>query len=163
MKRLALATLVAAAIAGTAAPSPAPAASRSTIAYAASVLAGERVTVSCVRNLRWGGKSALGLVGYTEWSDGSVEIEDHIDLHAMICRILAGGPDQLYQGIPYTGTGEAVLTVAHESAHVRGILNERKAECWGLRNVKRTAILLGFYSRDLGLIVRQAREATTCR
>ena len=37
----------------------------------------------------------------------------------------------------------AVATLAHESQHLRGILNEAKAECYGLQEIPRTAQLLG--------------------
>jgi hypothetical protein len=37
----------------------------------------------------------------------------------------------------------SVATLAHEAQHLRGILNEAKAECYGMQTIARTAQLLG--------------------
>ncbi len=43
----------------------------------------------------------------------------------------------------------SVGTLAHEAQHLRGILNEAKAECFGMQSMTRVAELLG-RSRDEG-------------
>jgi hypothetical protein len=45
----------------------------------------------------------------------------------------------------------SIYVLAHESVHVAGYRSERKATCWGLQRVERTA-------RELGRAAKEARH-----
>ncbi|HEU5251215.1 MAG TPA: hypothetical protein VFW15_14595 [Thermoanaerobaculia bacterium] len=52
--------------------------------------------------------------------------------------------------------------MAHESGHAYGLYDEEKAECFGLRNTARAALLLGYDVSQVPLIRAQAANVSYC-
>ena len=141
--------LVIAAAAGFAAA--APASGVTTVAGTAAALAGTAVTVECVdlTTRGWWGAAELG---------GS-----RIQLDHGVCASLAAAPrlhDEAGRG---PSSGASVLTLAHEVGHIRGIANERRADCFAKRSLRRVALALGYQPAQLARLHDQARAASTCR
>lgn len=63
---------------------------------------------------------------------------------------------------PRPSTGQAVLVLAHESGHAYGLYDEEKAECFGLRNTARAALLLGYDASQVPMIQAQAANVSYC-
>ena len=148
----------------------------------ASHLAGSSVVVRCWTKKAWprlerelevaGVSANTELAGYANRTGGN-----GVNLAPDVCADL----DALSRAKAEPTGGErllraafAVLVLAHESAHVRGLDREAEAECWGMQNVVRTATELGLpaaYGRRLADVYwteiyphqRPGYRTTACR
>ena len=130
------------ALAATASSAPSP--SRPALSRVATALAGTSARVGCA-NL-WN----EGWWGYAVYGTGEIKLD------LRICQTLAERPRVLSRPWPTASSGQAVFTLAHEAAHVRGHLDEERADCFALRNTGRAALLLGFRRSDLPRLEAQA-------
>lgn len=122
-----------------------------TVDGTASSLVGAPVTVACVdlSEQGWWGAAEVGV--------------PHIELDQDVCAVLAVSP-RLSRGLDLRPTsGAAVLTLAHEAAHVRGVKDEREADCYAVSNLRSTALGLGYRAAQLPVLRAQALGASTCR
>ena len=127
-----------------------PAGGASTVAGAASTLVGGEVTVACedLAQAGWWGAAEVGVA--------------HIELDHEVCAVLAAAP-QLRRGhFLRPSSGASVLTLAHEAAHVRGVEDEREADCYGIANLDRTALALGYRPTQLPRLRTQAQAVSEC-
>jgi len=130
---------------------PAQAIDNDTVADAASSLVGASVTVACedLSEQGWWGAAEAGV--------------PHIELDRDVCAVLAASP-RLYRGrYLRPSSGASVLTLAHEAAHVRGITDEREADCFAISNLRRAALGLGYHVGQLSALRAQALRASLCQ
>ena len=128
-----------------------PAQAIDSVTGTASSLVGAPVTVACedLSEQEWWGAAEVGV--------------PHIELDLEVCALLAATP-RLYRG-RYLGpsSGASVLTLAHEAAHVRGVTDEREADCFAIANLRRAAVGLGYHARQLPALRAQALRASVCQ
>jgi hypothetical protein len=80
------------------------------------------------------------------WSAYASPAHDEAHFSPTLCAILSR---LTYRDIPVwddewpSALAFSVATLAHEAQHLRGILNEAKAECYGMQAITQTAQLLG--------------------
>jgi len=80
------------------------------------------------------------------WSAYASPANDEAQFSPTLCAVLSR---VVYEHIPVwddewpAADAFAVATLAHEAQHLHGILNEAKAECYGMQAITRTAQLLG--------------------
>ena len=80
------------------------------------------------------------------WSAYASPAHDEAQFSPTLCAVLSR---VAYQDIPAwsdvwpNALAFSVATLSHEAQHLRGILNEAQAECYGLQTITRTAELLG--------------------
>ena len=115
----------------------------------ASSLAGAPATVACV--------------DLPEELWGSAEVGgSHIELDHDVCAVLAASP-RLYRGRGIgPSSGAAVLTLAHESAHLRGVIDEWEADCFAIANLRQAALGLGYQAKQLAVLQARAVKASLC-
>jgi hypothetical protein len=117
----------------------------------ASSLAGRRAQVRCWSPedwekrasewARWPSTSWVGSWGGYTSADG-----ERVNLAPAVCVLLTR---LAYQRVPVyedgwpDGLAWSVALLAHEAQHVRGVLNEAKAECYGMQSVRTAAQALG--------------------
>jgi hypothetical protein len=120
-----------------------------TVTEAASSLVGAPVTVACVDlSEEWWGSAEVG---------GS-----HMELDHDVCAVLAASP-RLYRGRYMSpSSGASVLTLAHEAAHLRGVIDEREADCFAILNLRQAALGLGYQVGQLPALRTQAVKASLC-
>lgn len=139
------------------------AAAEKTLATIATPLAGRQVGIECQGF--WAALLSVdGNLGHVRFPDG-VHPEDHANLTRSVCgrlrdfgarrsRIacLAGsdwGRASLADAIRgpcgrrAKSVAEAVLTLAHEAMHLRGIQSEGVAQCYGIQEIPYVAVRLG--------------------
>lgn len=129
----------------------APAEGVTTVDGIASSLVGAPVTVACV-NLQeqgWWGAAAPGV--------------PYIELDNDVCTVLAAAPRLRRGYMLRPSSGASVLTLAHEASHVRGIEDEREADCSGMANLERTALALRYRSTQVPRLRAQAQAVSECR
>ena len=128
-----------------------PAGGASTVAGAASVLVGGEVTVVCedLTQYGWWGAAEIGV--------------PHIQLDHDVCAVLAFAPRLRRGHLLRPSSGASVLTLAHEAAHVRGVEGEREADCFGMTNLHRAALALGYHANQLSRLQAQAAAVSECR
>jgi hypothetical protein len=138
-------------LAGTCLVPPVPAGAATTVDATASSLVGEQVAVACVDLARhgWWGAAAAGL--------------PYIQLDHEICDVLASAPRLRRGRGTHPSSGAAVLTLAHESAHIRGVDDEREADCFAMAHLGGTALALGYRRTQLHTIRAQALAVSECR
>ena len=132
------------------------------LAPIASEIAGRKVGVSCpgvFGRLLAPGDTAAGRVSV----DADGRVSDHTDLRTATCReldaLVDGGRErQLACAERSSSCGDdvqtlawAIGTVAHESVHLRGILDEALTECYAMQ-------YLAFTAERLGTTPQQARN-----
>jgi hypothetical protein len=122
------------------------------LSEALSVLAGHRAQARCWSHADWQRLSRqrsawphrarrLG-----PWSAYASPAHHEAHFSPTLCAVLSR---VVYQRIPVwsdewpAAVAFSVATLAHEAQHLRGILNEAKAECYGMQAIARTAQLLG--------------------
>lgn len=130
---------------------PAQAMDNGPVTDAAASLVGAPVTVACedLSEQEWWGAAEVGV--------------PHIELDHDVCAVLAASP-RLYRGrYVRPSSGASVLTLAHEAAHVRGITNEREADCFAISSLRRAALRLGYHVGQLSALRAQALTASLCR
>jgi hypothetical protein len=115
-----------------------------------SHLAGRTVIIECDKSPDWWGHVQGLDTASGRWIPGST-----IALDPRLCKVFAQGSDARMNG----WTALAMLTLAHEVAHVRGEGNEVKAECYGLRHLARFARAFGFSSSEAAWIRKTAARA----
>jgi hypothetical protein len=127
-----------------------PAGAASTVAGTASALVGGEVTVVCedLAQFGWWGAAEVGV--------------PHIELDNDVCAVLASAPRLSRGHLLRPSSGASVLTLAHEAAHVRGIEDEREADCFGIANLHRTALALGYRETQLPRLDTQAQAVSGC-
>jgi hypothetical protein len=128
-----------------------PAGGATTVAGAASSLVGGEVTVTCedLAQSGWWGAAEVGV--------------PHIELDDDVCTVLAAAPSLRRGLLLRPSSGASVLTLAHEAAHVRGVEDEREADCFGIANLDRTALALGYRTTQLPRLRTQAQAVSECR
>ena len=128
-----------------------PARGIGTVDGTASSLVGAPVTVACVdlSEQGWWGAAEVGVA--------------HIELDHDVCGVLAMSPRLSRGRYLRPSSGAAVLTLAHEAAHVRGVVDEREADCYAMSNLRRTALGLGYQAAQLPVLGAQALSASACR
>jgi hypothetical protein len=119
-------------------------------AGAASSLAGGDVTVACedLSEYGWWGAAEVGV--------------PNIELDHDVCAVLALAPRLRRGHLLQPSSGASVLTLAHEAAHVRGIEDEREADCFGMANLRRAALALGYGAAQVPRLDAQARAVSGC-
>jgi hypothetical protein len=127
-----------------------PAGGASTITGTASALVGGEVTVACD-----------DLAQYGWWGAAEVGVP-HIQLDHDVCAVLASAPRLRPGHLLRPSSGASVLTLAHEAAHVRGVEDEREADCFGMANLHRTALALGYRATQLPRLDAQALAVSEC-
>jgi hypothetical protein len=120
------------------------------IAGAASSLVGGEVTVACE-----------DLSEYGWWGAAEVSVP-HIELDNEVCAVLAVAPRLRRGHLLQPSSGASVLTLAHEAAHVRGIEGEREADCFGMANLHRAALALGYSAAQVPRLDAQAQAVSEC-
>jgi hypothetical protein len=117
----------------------------------ASSLVGAQVTVACadLAHQGWWGAAAVGV--------------PEIELDHDVCAVLAVAPRLRRGHLLRPSSGASVLTLAHESAHVRGVEGERDADCFAMANLTPTALALGFQPVQLRTLHAQAHAVSECR
>jgi hypothetical protein len=132
--------------------SPPPSHVEPQLSHALGVLAGHRAEARCWSPADWRRLSTqrtswphrdrrLG-----PWSAYASPAHDEAHFSSTLCAILSR---VVYRRIPVwsdewpAAIAFSVATLAHEAQHLRGILNEAKAECYGIQAIARTAQLLG--------------------
>ena len=97
---------------------------------AASEVAGRQVEVRCATFPEWWNdpyaQNAVAYTTFVTW-----EIANYVVLSPPLCTALE---------VP---TAEALVTLGHEAIHMRGIRDERTAECHGLASLPRLARFFG--------------------
>lgn len=118
----------------------------------ASALAGRQVAVHCHR-------LEAGAAGHVAWGyvNGKRVPGDVAVIAPQECAALKALPGRVTAYAPF-----AVLVLAHESAHLRGIRSEEKAECFAYRNVYRMARLLGLERTRARALRDAAAPLTYC-
>lgn len=126
-----------------------PAQAIDTLTGVASSLVDAPVTVACVElSEEWWGAAEIG---------GS-----HIELDHDVCAVLAASP-RLYRGrYMLPSSGASVLTLAHEAAHLRGVADEREADCFAISNLRQAALGLGYQVGQFPALRAQAVRASLC-
>ena len=127
-----------------------PAGGATTVAGTASSLVGGEVTVACVDLSQhgWWGAAVVGV--------------PYIQLDHDVCAVLALAPRLRRGHLLRPSSGASVLTLAHEAAHVRGVEDEREADCFGIANLHRAALALGYRATQLPRLDAQARAVSEC-
>jgi hypothetical protein len=122
-----------------------------TVDATASSLVGEPTAVACVDLAQhgWWGAAQPGLA--------------YIQLDHEICSVLASAPRLRRGHDTHPSSGAAVLTLAHEAAHVRGVEDEREADCFGIANLRRTALGIGYRPAQMRTLRAQAHAVSECR
>jgi hypothetical protein len=83
--------------------------------------------------------------------------DSRVNLHPDVCEALAA---LRYEGArPSEGEAEAAValavgTLAHEAQHVRGVVDEASAECWGMQMIREAAAALGAPRAYAGALAR---------
>jgi hypothetical protein len=118
------------------------------LARVASLLAGRRTAVSCFSREDWRApeieRRAKGrdLRGYVifQWPAAVVHLSPQVcaDLNPLLSRSVAVNGTRSLELL-----ARSINTLAHESAHVSGVYDEAKAECFGIQTIRRTTMLLG--------------------
>jgi hypothetical protein len=128
-----------------------PAGGATTVAGAASSLVGGEVTVACedLAQHGWWGAAEVGV--------------PHIQLDYDVCAVLALAPRLRRGHLLRPSSGASVLTLAHEAAHVRGVEDEREADCFAMTNLHRAALALGYGATQLPRLDAQAQAVSECR
>lgn len=127
-----------------------PAGAASTVTATASALVGGEVTVACedLAQFGWWGAAEVGV--------------PHIELDHDVCAVLASAPRLRRGHLLRPSSGASVLTLAHEAAHVRGVEDEREADCFGMANLHRTALALGYRATQIPRLHAQAQAVSEC-
>jgi hypothetical protein len=128
----------------------APAGGATTVAGAASSLVGGEVTVECE-----------DLSEYNWWGAAEVDVP-HIELDDDVCAVLAAAPRLRRGHLLRPSSGASVLTLAHEAAHVRGVEDEREADCFGMAHLHQAALALGYSATQLPRLDAQAQAVSAC-
>jgi hypothetical protein len=128
----------------------APAGGATSVAGAASSLVGGEVTVECedLSEYDWWGATEVGV--------------PHIELDYDVCAVLAAAPHLRRGHLLRPSSGASVLTLAHEAAHVRGVEDEREADCFGMAHLHRAALALGYSATQLPQLDAQAQAVSAC-
>jgi hypothetical protein len=127
-----------------------PAGGATTVAEAASSLVGGDVTVACedLTEHGWWGAAEVGV--------------PHIELDHDVCAVLASAPRMRRGHLLRSSSGASVLTLAHEAAHLLGVEGEQEADCFGMANLHRTALALGYSASQLPRLHAQAQAVSEC-
>lgn len=132
---------------------------------AATQVAGRPVEVRCAYADEWAADSHPAANAYTRWPVGGSPMYVVLSprsCFALILLAVAPNGGAAWAMNPWLGwpdaAGAGLLTLAHESVHMRGVRDEHTAECDGLAAVPAAATTFGANAGTVAMLAAAARR-----